>query len=76
MEVYAQTSALLFLDAPQNLEFGIDYNVWKTGPKFKGLKGIPPGVHFVYYNIASHSATSFRSGFFIHCLKDTVLHNT
>lgn len=34
----------LFLNAPQNLEFGIDCNTWKIGPKFKGIKFIPPGT--------------------------------
>ncbi|KAF9409177.1 a1-alpha2 repression [Podila epigama] len=43
---------LLVLDAPQNqLEFGIDVNCWNTGPKFKGIKIIPPGAHFVYYSL-------------------------
>jgi len=43
---------LLVLDAPQNqLEFGIDVNCWNTGPRFKGIKIIPPGPHFVYYSL-------------------------
>ncbi|KAG0835072.1 hypothetical protein G6F19_004879 [Rhizopus arrhizus] len=33
---------ILFLDAPPNLEFGIDYNAWTIGPLFKGVKLIPP----------------------------------
>ncbi|KAG0350146.1 a1-alpha2 repression [Podila minutissima] len=45
-------AVLLVLDAPQNqLEFGIDVNCWNTGPKFKGIKIIPPGAHFVYYSL-------------------------
>ncbi|KAF9905045.1 a1-alpha2 repression [Linnemannia zychae] len=43
---------LLVLDAPHNqLEFGIDVNCWNTGPRFKGIKIIPPGAHFVYYSL-------------------------
>jgi A1 cistron-splicing factor AAR2 len=42
---------LLFLNAPENMEFGIDYNAWTTGPLFKGIKLIPPGLHFVYYRL-------------------------
>ena len=40
---------LLFLDVPEGTEVGMDYHMWKIGPKFKGVKFIPPGLHFVYY---------------------------
>ncbi|CAG8484666.1 12093_t:CDS:2 [Dentiscutata erythropus] len=49
---------LLFLDAPEGLEFGIDYNSWQIGPRFKGVKLIPPGLHFVYYSTSDKSGTS------------------
>ncbi|KAF0449825.1 AAR2-domain-containing protein [Gigaspora margarita] len=56
---------LLFLDAPTGLEFGIDYNSWQTGPRFKGVKLIPPGLHFVYYSTSDKSGISgLRNGFF------------
>lgn len=32
-----------------SIEFGIDCNEWVTGPKFKGIKMIPPGLHCVFY---------------------------
>ncbi|KAF9191032.1 a1-alpha2 repression [Haplosporangium sp. Z 767] len=49
---------LLVLDAPHNqLEFGIDVNCWNTGPRFKGVKIIPPGPHFVYYSLHNTKAT-------------------
>ncbi|KAF9989826.1 a1-alpha2 repression [Mortierella antarctica] len=49
---------LLVLDAPHNqLEFGIDVNCWNTGPRFKGIKLIPPGAHFVYYSLHNTKAT-------------------
>ncbi|KAF9359812.1 a1-alpha2 repression [Mortierella sp. AD094] len=51
---------LLVLDAPHNqLEFGIDVNCWNTGPRFKGIKIIPPGAHFVYYSL--HNTKSAKS---------------
>ena len=50
---------LIFLNATNQLEFGIDFHHWKIGPKFKGLKFIPPGLHFLYY-----SNNGFRTGFF------------
>lgn len=47
--LFDKGAILLFLDPPENLEFGIDFNAWSTGPLFKGVKLIPPGIHFVYY---------------------------
>ena len=40
---------LFMLDVPINTEIGVDMNSWNTGPNFKGIKMIPPGVHFVYW---------------------------
>lgn len=40
---------LLVLDVPENLEFGLDYQSWHIGPRFKGMKLIPPGIHFCFY---------------------------
>ncbi|KAJ3207588.1 dolichol-P-mannose synthesis [Entophlyctis luteolus] len=52
---------LLVTDAPPDLAFGIDLNEWQTGPRFKGLKLIPPGFHFVHYSAPGESAV--RAGF-------------
>ncbi|KND04783.1 uncharacterized protein SPPG_00487 [Spizellomyces punctatus DAOM BR117] len=63
--LFDKGAVLLFLDAPQNMEFGVDCYSWTTGPKFKGLKLIPPGIHFVYYSALSrHGEGSVRTGFF------------
>ena len=40
---------LFLLDVPLNTEIGVDMNSWHTGPNFKGIKMIPPGVHFIYW---------------------------
>ena len=40
---------LFLLEVPINTEIGVDMNSWNTGPKFKGIKMIPPGVHFIYW---------------------------
>lgn len=56
---------MLFLDAPPNLEFGIDYNAWTIGPLFKGVKLIPPGLHFIYFSTTSKEGVQgIRTGFF------------
>eukprot|EP00158_Paraphelidium_tribonemae_P003886 Partr_v1_DN26448_c0_g1_i1_m23969 putative AAR2 splicing factor homolog (S. cerevisiae) len=43
---------LLFKNAPASLEFGIDSNLWLTGPQFMGIKMIPPGVHLITCGMA------------------------
>ena len=57
-------------DVPAGTQLGIDCKAWTTGPRFKGIKMIPSGVHFVYHSAVDTmtSATlsaSPRSGFFI-----------
>ena len=42
---------LLLLDSPAHIKFGIDNTFWNTGSKFKGVKLIPPGAHFVHYSL-------------------------
>ncbi|KAI8992358.1 A1 cistron-splicing factor [Pilobolus umbonatus] len=56
---------LLFLNAPPKLEFGIDYNAWTIGPLFKGVKLIPPGLHFIYFSsVSKEGVQGIRTGFF------------
>jgi len=40
---------LVVLDVPFGTSFGIDMKSWETGNKFRGVKMIPPGLHFVHY---------------------------
>ena len=49
--LYGKTGVILCLEAPKDetLEVGIDNNSWLAGPKFQGLKLIPPGIHFFFY---------------------------
>lgn len=52
-------------DMPVNSEFGIDWQSWRTGEKFRGVKMIPPGVHYIYYSVADkHGHLGMRTGFF------------
>lgn len=52
-------------EMPVNSEFGIDYECWRTGEKFRGVKMIPPGVHFIYYSVADkYGQLGMRSGIF------------
>ncbi|KAI8097592.1 A1 cistron-splicing factor [Halteromyces radiatus] len=64
-QLYDVGGKLLFLNAPERLEFGIDYNAWTIGPLFKGVKLIPPGLHFIYFSTTSKEGIQgIRTGFF------------
>lgn len=58
---FEQGGTVLLLDLPPGSEFGIDYSSWTTGPKFKGVKMIPPGLHFVYWSASSSASNSSSS---------------
>ncbi|XP_022109074.1 protein AAR2 homolog [Acanthaster planci] len=69
-QLFEEGATLLFLNVPLGTEFGIDYNTWNTAEHFKGVKMIPPGVHFVYYSAVNvrDRCTAPRMGFF-HCFR-------
>ena len=64
--LFEEGATLIFLNVPEGTEFGIDYNTWAVGEHFKGVKMIPPGVHFVYYSAVNvrEAQTAPRTGFF------------
>ncbi|ESO83353.1 hypothetical protein LOTGIDRAFT_222755 [Lottia gigantea] len=63
--LFKEGAVFVFLDVPVGTEFGIDYNSWNVGPNFKGVKMIPPGIHFIYYSACNKEKDSApRTGFF------------
>uniref|UniRef100_A0A0E0P4W6 Protein AAR2 homolog n=1 Tax=Oryza rufipogon TaxID=4529 RepID=A0A0E0P4W6_ORYRU len=48
-ELVRKGATLLLLDVPQRTLLGVDTQVFSVGPKFKGIKMVPPGPHFLYY---------------------------
>lgn len=57
-------ATFVFLGVPVGTQFGIDMKSWATGEKFKGVKMIPPGIHFVYYSATNkHGDVAPRVGF-------------
>ncbi|OQR71459.1 hypothetical protein BIW11_10982 [Tropilaelaps mercedesae] len=61
----AETGCTLVInDLPIGSEFGIDMKQWETGEKFRGIKMIPPGIHYVYYSNVSMGTVAPRTGFF------------
>ncbi|XP_026477981.1 protein AAR2 homolog [Ctenocephalides felis] len=58
-------ASLVLFNVPSGTEFGIDMKSWNTGDQFKGIKMIPPGLHYVFYSSVSESTgdTGHRVGF-------------
>lgn len=58
-------ATLVLLGMPPGTEFGIDLKSWNVGERFRGVKMIPPGLHFVYFSAVSRQGdTAPRTGFF------------
>jgi A1 cistron-splicing factor AAR2 len=67
--LFTEGALLVFLDLPAGSEFGVDYNSWQVGTQFRGVKMIPPGIHFIYYSaVGSDGQVAPRTGF-IHDFK-------
>lgn len=66
-ELVRKGATLLLLDVPQHTLLGIDTQVFSVGPRFKGIKMVPPGPHFVYYCSSSRHGNEFAPtvGFFL-----------
>lgn len=66
--LFFEGATVVVLGVPEGTEFGIDYNSWAVGPRFRGVKMIPPGVHFLHYSAARGAGsreTGPRAGFFL-----------
>lgn len=63
--LFSEGAVFVLLNVPEGTEFGIDFKSWNVGEKFRGLKMIPKGIHYIYYSaVNNYQETSFRSGFF------------
>ncbi|XP_057651976.1 protein AAR2 homolog [Diorhabda carinulata] len=64
----------ILLDVPEGTEFGIDMKSWNTGEKFRGVKMIPPGIHYIFFSSVSNTGdVAPRIGFFKTFRKSEVL---
>eukprot|EP00483_Globobulimina_turgida_P008343 UN08360 len=52
---------ILCWNVPDKIYFGIDYLTFEVGAKFKGVKMIPPGPHFIHTSVQNAE----RMGFFV-----------
>ncbi len=51
--LFEEGATLVLLGVPQGSVLGLDYKSWTLGPRFRGVKMIPPGLHFLHYCSAS-----------------------
>ncbi|XP_042433499.1 protein AAR2 homolog isoform X8 [Zingiber officinale] len=67
LDLVKKGSTVLLLDVPQFTLLGIDTQMFSVGPMFKGIKMIPPGIHFIYYSSSNKEGNEFSPmvGFFI-----------
>ncbi|GJQ81994.1 hypothetical protein Trydic_g6874 [Trypoxylus dichotomus] len=64
----------VFLDVPEDTEFGIDMKSWTTCEKFRGVKMIPPGIHYIFYSgVSNFGDVTPRSGFFYNFKKSELI---
>lgn len=40
----------VFLRVPEETQIGIDMKCWTTEENFRGIKMIPPGLHYIHYS--------------------------
>ncbi|XP_061865371.1 protein AAR2 homolog [Colius striatus] len=67
-QLFFEGAAVLALGVPEGTEFGIDCSSWAVGPKFRGVKMVPPGLHFVHCSAARARGgreTGPRTGLFL-----------
>ncbi len=53
--LFEEGATLVLLGVPQGSVLGLDYKSWTLGPRFRGVKMIPPGLHFLHFCSASTS---------------------
>ncbi|OCK86321.1 hypothetical protein K432DRAFT_376828 [Lepidopterella palustris CBS 459.81] len=68
MDRASQTACVLMLDLPASALGGIDLLSFTTSQRFRGIKNLPPGWHFVF--VSSSSSLSVRHGAWFHVSDD------
>ncbi|XP_017783525.1 PREDICTED: protein AAR2 homolog [Nicrophorus vespilloides] len=72
--LFADGGTFVMLGVPEGTEFGIDMKSWNTGERFRGIKMIPPGIHYIFYSaVGSYGEISPRVGFFHNFRKSELL---
>lgn len=56
--LFREGATFVFLGVPPNTQFGIDLQCWSTEEQFRGVKMIPPGLHYVHYAASGRGAAA------------------
>lgn len=48
LKLFEEGAILIISGIPVGTEFGVDLTAHKVGERFRGVKMIPPGTHYVY----------------------------
>jgi A1 cistron-splicing factor AAR2 len=64
--LFEHCAFLIIEELPIGSEFGLDMATFNTGERFKGVKMIPPGIHYYYANAISNDGKQYgpRVGFY------------
>ena len=49
LRLFEEGGTFVFVGVPTGTQVGIDLQTWNAGDKFKGIKMIPPGLHFIHF---------------------------
>lgn len=72
-KVLVEGAMLIVLNVPVGTEFGIDLKSWNTADRFKGIKMIPPGFHYVHYSAVDEFGETAPKIGFLHTFKKSEL---
>ncbi|TNN37701.1 Protein AAR2 [Liparis tanakae] len=62
LRLFEEGATLVLLGVPLGTELGIDCKSWQVGPRFKGVKMIPPGLHFLHFSSVSSPSCGGEAG--------------
>ncbi|KAL7748190.1 hypothetical protein RI367_006374 [Sorochytrium milnesiophthora] len=62
LDLWERHGKLLVLGLPKNSVFGIDCASWTVSAAFRGIKFIPPGLHFIYWSSPEANSESATPG--------------
>ena len=60
------TATLLCVSIPPGTDFGLDYSNWTLGPRFMGVKLVPPGLHFAWFRFGAPLCTGHVAALYTH----------
>lgn len=73
-ELATKGATLVLLDVPEGTVIGMDQQTFRVGPKFKGIKMVPPGIHVISYAAAdSQGGLGPTTAFFLYARGGQVL---